>query len=189
MTSPSDKRELPQAELTDGHVLLRAWEVADAPALAALGQDPDIQRWTGVPDPYPLEMAAARAQRAEQLRLTGEAFLYAISDLQTSRLLGAIDLRFKSEDAGIAEVAYMLGAHARGRGVMTAAVRLLSSHAFDRLRVRRVELLHHPENHDSAAVAARAGFTLEGRLRSYRPNKLGVAEDRLIHSLLHSDSR
>lgn len=180
---------LQQDVLVDEHVRLRAWKVEDAPALVELCRDREILRWTGVPEPYTVDLAATRAQRAEQLRAAGEALLYAICDPRSGQLLGALDLRFHPSDAGIAEVAYMLGAHARGRGVMTAAVRLLCAHAFDKLGIRRVELLHHPENHASAGVARRAGFTFEGVLRSYRVKKDAVAEDRLIHSLLHDDPR
>ena len=123
------------------------------------------------------------------LRSTGSALLYAVCDAQGEQLLGAIDLLFRSSDPAIAEVAYMLGAHARGRGVMTAAVRLICDYAFAELGVRRVELLHHPDNLRSAAVAARADFNREGRLRSYRVKKAGVAEDRIMHALLASDQR
>jgi RimJ/RimL family protein N-acetyltransferase len=186
VAAPLTNQELPQAELADERVLLRPWHVTDAAALADLCRDPDILRWTGVPDDYTPDMAVSRAEKAQQLRLGGTALLYAVCDAQDRRLLGAIDLLFRASDPAIAEVAYMLGAHARGRGVMTAAVRLLCGHAFDQLGVRRVELLHHPDNRSSAAVAARAG---EARLRSYRVKKTGVAEDRLIHSLLGSDPR
>jgi len=187
MVAPPPPRALRQIALSDERLRLRAWEVADAPALAALCRDPEIVRWTTVPNPYTDEMAVSRAQRANQLREAGSALLYAICDAGSGRLLGAIDLRMHQEDAGIAEVAYMLGAHARGRGVMTAAVRLLCAHAFSRLGVRRVELLHHPDNHASAAVAVRAGFTREGWLRSYRVKGTGPAEDRVLHSLLADD--
>jgi RimJ/RimL family protein N-acetyltransferase len=70
---------------------------------------------------------------------------------------------------------------------MTAAVRVLCEHAFAELGVRRVELLHHPQNHASAAVALRARFKPEGLLRSHRVNKAGETEDRVIYSLLNTD--
>jgi RimJ/RimL family protein N-acetyltransferase len=124
---------------------------------------------------------------ADQLRFRGEALLYAIDDAASGQLLGAVDLLLNPRDPGIGEIAYMLGAHARGRGVMTAAVRLLCAHVFDNLGVRRVELLHHPDNHASAAVAVRAGFVREGVLRAYRVKKTHVAEARLIYSLLDTD--
>ena len=40
----------PEPPPTDGVVVLRPWRAADARALAAAWADPEIQRWTAVPD-------------------------------------------------------------------------------------------------------------------------------------------
>jgi RimJ/RimL family protein N-acetyltransferase len=43
---------------TVGAVALRPWRPADAPALAAAWADPDIARWTAVPEDRSVEAAA-----------------------------------------------------------------------------------------------------------------------------------
>lgn len=43
---------LPNPPLTDGEIVLRAWEPSDAPAVTAACQDPEIPRWTVVPHNY-----------------------------------------------------------------------------------------------------------------------------------------
>jgi len=93
-------------------------------ALTTLCRDETIVRWTNVPTGYTESMAKARIAEADTERQAGRALMLAVADAATDEALGACDLRI--HDAGHAEIAYMLGAHARGRGVMTRAVLLIS---------------------------------------------------------------
>ncbi len=52
----------------------------------------------------------------------------------------------------------------------------------------RIEIHVEPENMASRRVAERAGFTLEGVLRSYLVNK-GVRRDAVSYSLLRGELR
>jgi ribosomal-protein-serine acetyltransferase len=60
---------------------------------------------------------------------------------------------------------YWLAAPYEGRGLMTAAVDRLVSHAFGEWRLHRVELRAAPANTRSRAIAERLGFREEGLLR------------------------
>ena len=62
-------------------------------------------------------------------------------------------------------VGYWLAADRQGRGLMTRAVAALVDHAFDELRLHRVELRAAPANTPSRALAERLGFNEEGLLR------------------------
>lgn len=64
------------------------------------------------------------------------------------------------------EIGYWCRAGWQRRGLVTEAVRALTSFAFERLQARRVELRMNDTNERSWRVAQRAGFTLEGVLRS-----------------------
>lgn len=66
---------------------------------------------------------------------------------------------------GIAEIGVFLAAPARGRGIVTEAVRSMVEHAFDDLGMRRVEWRCSPANLPSRAIPQKLGFTLEGTLR------------------------
>jgi RimJ/RimL family protein N-acetyltransferase len=68
--------------------------------------------------------------------------------------------------ARTAELGYMVVRAARGRGVATAALRLLTEWAFDELGLLRTELLISVENSASKRVAKRCGYVREGVLRS-----------------------
>ena len=67
--------------------------------------------------------------------------------------------------SGIAEIGVFLAAPARGRGIVTEAVRSMVDHAFDDLGMRRVEWRCSPANLPSRAIPQKLGFTLEGTLR------------------------
>jgi RimJ/RimL family protein N-acetyltransferase len=171
--------------LSDDEVTLRPWRDRDATALTALCQNETIVLWTNVPAGYTERMARARIQQAEADRQAGRALILAVVDADTDELLGACDLRIAMNDSHHAEIAYMLDAAARGRGLMTRAVRLVSRWAIEELGMAQIEIFAHPKNLASIAVAERAGFTRESLLRGYRVKK-GRREDRVALSLTAS---
>ena len=91
-----------------------------------------------------------------------------------------------SRRRGACDIGYWLAREARGRGVMTRAVRLLSAWAFGELLVDRIEIIVDPRNASSRAVAERAGFRFEGVLRSYVVIK-DRRRDMAMYSLLRTD--
>ena len=72
--------------------------------------------------------------------------------------------------------------HARRRGVATTIARLLSQHAFS-LGIERVAAYVNVGNTASERVLERAGFTLEGVVRSM-PKPDGRRIDKTLFSLL-----
>lgn len=74
---------------------------------------------------------------------------------------------FRTFDAprGVCETGVWLGAGARGRGLVTTAVRHMIDWAFGVRGMARVEWICDPRNTASAAVAKRLGMTCEGVLR------------------------
>ncbi|MFJ6730226.1 GNAT family N-acetyltransferase [Streptomyces sp. NPDC091281] len=99
-------------------------------------------------------------------------------------LVGALSLTMRS--LGTAEIGFWTAKEHRGRGYTTEATLTAVRWAFTRLAVDRVEWRAEVGNTASRTVAAHAGFTLEGTLRSAINNK-GVRRDCWIGSLLPSD--
>jgi RimJ/RimL family protein N-acetyltransferase len=149
----------PDPPLTDGVVTLRAYAEADIPALVAICQDPEIPRWTLVPSPYGEADARAWFEHVAEGLATGTRITFAIADAgDAGALLGSVGLQAIDWDVRAADVGYMLGAHARGRGVATRALALTAAWAFGELDFERLELRTMKENAASRAVAERAGF-------------------------------
>jgi RimJ/RimL family protein N-acetyltransferase len=163
---------------SDGVVTLRPWERRDADTLVdALDGDPEIARWLDqVPQPY------RRSDALAYIGGLGES-AFAITDADTGEVLGSVGVRF-NETGDVGEIGYWVRASARGRGAMTRAVRLVSRWAF-RQGAARLQLRADVANLASRRVAEKAGFQLEGVLRSAHWNsRLGRRQDWAMYSLL-----
>ncbi len=87
-----------------------------------------------------------------------------------------------------AELGYWIDADTQGRGVVTRATRALTTAAFGRLGLNRVEIRAGTENLRSRAVPQRLGFVLEGVRRS--SEKVGDRFlDHAVYSMLAADWR
>lgn len=82
------------------------------------------------------------------------------------------------------EIGYWVRTSMEGQGYITEAVNGITQFAFQRLNAVRVEIMCDARNTRSAAVAARAGFTLEGRLRQDMRGTDGQLRDTLLYSKL-----
>ncbi|HEX6789237.1 MAG TPA: GNAT family N-acetyltransferase [Gaiellaceae bacterium] len=167
---------------SDGLVTLRAWRREDSEALVeCLDGDPEITIWLDqVPQPY------TRADALAYIGGIGES-TFAVTDAETGRILGSIGVRF-SETGDVGEIGYWLRSDARGRGVMTRALVLAARWALGAGGAARVQLRADVENVASRRVAEKAGFQLEGVLRSAHWNaRLGRRQDWAMYSLLPGD--
>jgi RimJ/RimL family protein N-acetyltransferase len=175
----------PDPPLAEGEVGLRPWREGDLGVIAALCRDPDVARFTRVPDPHPDADARAWMDGLPGRLAEGEAVRLAIV-AGGEEPVGSIGLRIDPFDRDIAEAGYTVGPAARGRGVATTALRLASRWALRDLGVARVQLPTHVENAASQRVAERAGFRREGVLRSWEELR-GRRIDLVMFSLVASD--
>jgi RimJ/RimL family protein N-acetyltransferase len=168
--------------LSDGVLTLRPWTEADAPELAAsIDGDEEITRWLDqIPQPYGVENALAYIRgTAGGERETR----FAVTEAGGGRVLGSIGATW-NESRDVAEIGYWLRADARGRGFTTAAVRLIAAWALA-AGASRLQLRAAVGNDASRRVAEKAGFRLEGVLRSsYWNPRLGRRVDWAMYSLL-----
>ncbi|MGW1781032.1 GNAT family N-acetyltransferase [Streptomyces sp. NPDC002143] len=150
---------------TGGGLVLRRWRAEDAPAVHAAFQDPLMHQWHIRAADSEEEVAGwiAEWQQAWEGERSAQ---WAVVDADTDVLLGRVALRGIQLGEGLAEVAYWTTAAARGRGVAPRATTALSRWAFDEIGFHRLELSHATANEASCRVAEKAGFTLEGTMRS-----------------------
>lgn len=146
-----------------------------------------MRRFTRIPEPPPPGFTDRWLEGYEQGSREGTREAFAIVDADDGSFLGfAAAVRIEPESQ-TAELGYMVAAPARGRGVASAALRELSEWAFRELGARRLELLIGVDNAGSRRVAERAGYVLEGTLRSLLV-KPGLRGDMEIWSRLPSDA-
>jgi RimJ/RimL family protein N-acetyltransferase len=178
--------EFPVEGISDGSVRIRLRADADTPAIVAACQDPEIPRWTRVPEPYDERSAAEWAAESMRQQDAGEGLHLVIADVESDRFLGSIGVHDINRVEGRCSIGYFLARDARGRGVMTRAVTMLSRWAFHNLPVERIEITIQPTNAPSRRVAERAGYEFEGVLRSHTAIK-GRRRDMAMYSLLRGD--
>ena len=177
--------EFPAAGITDADITLRLLAEADLPALVKAVQDPEIPRWTRVPSPYGEDEAREWLGTQARMRDGGEGLDLMIID-RSGALLGGIGIPRLDQEERSCELGYWLASAARGRGVMTRAVRLLVGWILENLPIDRIAILVAPENVPSRRVAERAGFTFEGILRSHTIIK-DTRRDMCSYSLVRGD--
>jgi RimJ/RimL family protein N-acetyltransferase len=165
--------KLPRKGLVDGDVTLRTWREDDAAAVFPLiSGHRDITYWTRIPWPYTWAHAQEHVRNSRAAWQVGSDAALVIADTASDRMLGSIGLHHinAARDPASAlypnEIGYWLAPSARGRGVTTRSVRLVTDWAFDTLKLPRLWLTVIAGNEASEAVALRAGFVLDHTRRA-----------------------
>ena len=157
--------ELPHPPPTDGTIALRRWRPGDAATVVAAGTDAAIAEMTTVPPRCDHAGALAWIGRQQQRLDEGTGYPFCIASAREDRPAGFIGLWLDSRLG--ANLGYWVAPGDRGHGLAARAVSLVSTWAFDRLRLARLEIWVEPANAASQRVAERAGYVHEGLLRSY----------------------
>ncbi|MDQ6935252.1 MAG: GNAT family N-acetyltransferase [Actinomycetota bacterium] len=189
----SDKRE-PRTiwydvpRIAGEQVVLRIHRDDDALRVLEACTDERTAYWLGeLPRPYTMQLARTFLSGRGEGMAQGTAVHWIVADPQTDLLLGTVSL-FDLETRHQAEVGYWTHPDARGRGVMTEAVRLAVRHAFTPvegggLALRRVTLISATDNAASRHVAEETGFIWAGTLRAMIKVRDGL-RDGAVYDLL-----
>ena len=154
--------------------------------VAEMLRDDDVLRYTRVPTPVPPGWERSWLEAYEDGRSDGTREAFAIVDADGAFL--GLGLAFAIDREGRQlELGYVVAPRARGRGVATRALELLTEWAFRELDPLRIELWISTSNEPSKRVAERAGYRLEGLHRSVH-FKQGIRDDFEVWSRLASDS-
>ena len=170
----------PDPPLTDGVVVVRERRRSDGALAVVACQDPEITRWTAVPSPYGEAQWNDFHERAADAEREGTELHLVVAD-PGDRYLGTVGLNSVDRARGYGEVGYLLAPWARGRGLMTRAVRLLTTWALDELDFRTLEILVHRDNAASRAVAARAGYRATAERRPAPRVAGATARDHVVY--------
>jgi RimJ/RimL family protein N-acetyltransferase len=180
----------PDPPLSDGIVSLRPWTLEDVPAIAAACDDVEIARWIHqLPTPYRESDARDYVVSTEAAWNDGLGAFFAVVDCGSGDPVGSIGLHVLDRELANVEVGYWTAAAARGRGVTTRALKLLSGWALREAGAERVQLRADVLNTASLRVAEKAGFTREGTLRASGFNaREGRRVDCAVFSLVPADA-
>ncbi|WP_265568109.1 GNAT family N-acetyltransferase [Streptomyces hygroscopicus] len=177
--------EQPVFQLASG-VRLRPWESQYAQVLVDSSRDPGIQHWNR-PGLLSIDDAQARIARWRRRWEAEEAAVWAIQRVDDDHPVGLIGLGDMDFKGGSAEFLYWLLPAARGSGAMVDATIRVSRWALDVLGLHRLRITHSVANTASCRVATRAGFALEGTMRSALLHADGWHDEHL-HARIQGDA-
>jgi RimJ/RimL family protein N-acetyltransferase len=153
--------------------------------VAAMFEDEDVRRYTRIPVPVPPGFEREWLEFYEDGRREGTREAFAVVDGKGEFLGLALAFGIDREGRQL-ELGYVVSPHARGRGVATRSLELLTEWAFGELDALRIELWISASNEPSKRVAERAGYRYEGTLRSFH-FKQGIRDDFEVWSRLADD--
>ena len=151
----------------------------------ALIEDSEVLHFTRIPEPPPAGFVRGWLRSYETGRRDGTREGFAATD-GAGRFLGLALAPSIDRDAGEIELGYIVAREVRGRGAGTAILRVLTRWAFDDIQAQRAYLIIDVDNHASRRVAERAGYRLEGVMRSIHV-KQGRRADAQLWSRLPTD--
>lgn len=169
--------------------------MTDAPALARLCNDIDVVRWTSSqPFPYELRHAEDFIGKREQEYQGRKATVFgaflktadASGNPAEGPLIGGVGLHNRVEEQERAELGYLVGREAWGRGFATEIAGVMVRFGFEQQGLTRIHAGVFHGNNASARVLEKLGFQREGVQRRHI-NRLGTWHDLILYGLLRED--
>ena len=178
---PTMRLSVPAEGIRGGDVILRFPRLEDVDAILPAFTDPELREAGNLPA-FDRDALVASMHDLPTLAERGRLMALAAVDARSGEVVGGATLHHLDAERKIVEIGYFVLPHARRRGYATTIARLLAEHAFS-LGMERVAAYVNVGNAASDGVAARAGFTREGIVRSM-PKPDGRRVDKTLYSLL-----
>jgi RimJ/RimL family protein N-acetyltransferase len=174
---------LQPTEMHGTAVKLRAFRTFDVDRIVEACSDPGTAYWlVSMPRPYERHNALAYLDSIGELAARRAGVAWCIADPSDDRCLGSISLDGLNGYAKRGEIGYWAHPDARGRGVVTEAVRLVTRHARNSGLARSLMIRCARGNLASRRVAERAGYTKIGVQPTSEPLGDGQLADLVLYS-------
>jgi [ribosomal protein S5]-alanine N-acetyltransferase len=162
---------------------IRPWTNRDADTLVKYANNPNVavNLRDAFPNPYTRQSAKAFLKMVD----SQEPVTFFAIDVGDEAVGGIGVSPGRDVHRLTAELGYWLGEPFWGRGIMTESVLKFCDYAFDRYSLMRIFAEPYAENQGSCRVLEKAGFELEGRLKS-SVIKNGRIMDQFMYSKIRS---
>jgi RimJ/RimL family protein N-acetyltransferase len=171
-------------------IRLRKWRHTDADRVVQACSDERARYWlAGLPSPYTLDDAHSHIAASSAEANEGKALSWCVADADSDVCVGSVAVMDLLDRGTSGEIGYWAHPDARGRGVISEAVRLAVRHAFipredGGLGRRRLRLSAAEGNAASQHIARATGFVEVGRDRQAEPLGDGTFVDLVRFDLL-----
>lgn len=164
---------------------VRSFRQDDARAIAHYANNRHI--WLNLRDrfPHPYTIDDARRFLGGVIGQSPETVFAIEIDGEAAGAIGLI--LHEDVERCSAELGYWLGEPFWGRGVMTEAVKAVTTHAFGAFSLTRVYAVPFASNLRSARVLEKAGYVLEARMRRSAV-KDDVVTDQLLYAIVREEN-
>lgn len=166
-------------------VRMRSIEQVDIAPIQRLAAAKAIAKSTYVPHPYPPGAAAEFVQNAREQWRADEAYVFAIIERASEDFAGCMGIH-PLPPHNRAEVGYWIGLPYWGRGLATAALRLIIRFGFEELKLNRIAAGRFSHNPASGRVMQKANMRYEGLLRGALFHQ-GTYKDEIRYAILRAD--
>lgn len=167
------------------HIFLALPEMQDAQAILHYTRSTALMKFMAWRRPKNLlevkKNIRNRWQKAQQ-KITFETCVYFYDNTFVGSV-GIVRFDYTSETA---ELGYWIGEKFWKKGIGTEAISVLIDYAFNTLKAHRLVIKCNPLNMPSRKLAEKAGFTLDGILRSHAKIN-GQYTDKCFYSLLKNE--
>lgn len=179
---------LPPETFDLARIRLRRPTLADAAALSAAGNDPEVARFASWPMGTPIDSTRQRLRQRAEDWVSGAEYYWVITLVDDDRAIGAIACRVEQRAA---EFGFLLERRHWGNGYATDAARAVVEWLLSLPSVRRVWATCDTDNVASARVLEKAGLSREAVLPRaiVRPNISDQLRDAFVYSRLRYPCR
>ncbi len=182
----AEKINTKQHPLTTGRLLLRGITKADSDDLFPMYSDmKTLEYWGQDPVQSPAEAWKAIEENMKWVE-SGSAILWGIALKESNQLMGTCTIFKINQQNQNGEIGYILNRDHWGKGLMTEAISCVLEHAFNDMKLHRLEADTDPKNFASLALLEKLGFQREGYFRE-RWFVHGKWHDSVMLGLLRSE--
>jgi ribosomal-protein-alanine N-acetyltransferase len=139
---------------------LRNQRLSDAKRFYEILTNPNFKFFN---KPKSLEAEKEHIRKGKEKRKENICHDYAI--IYNQKLVGGCGIKINQQRKFIGEIGYFLDEAYWGKGITTKAVKLLEKIGFEKLKLKRIEILMDPRNIASERVAIKAGYKKEGTMK------------------------
>jgi ribosomal-protein-alanine N-acetyltransferase len=175
-------------KLTTDRLLLRPLEAGDFRAVHAYASDPEVVRFMDW-GPNTLDDTTAFLERMITSVNASPRTQYPLAiEPAGEPLAGVVELQIDSAEHRRADIGYVLGRAAWGKGYASEAAAAMLRFGFGELGLHKISATCDPDNLGSARVLEKIGMRREGVLRDHFLIR-GQWRDRLLWAALRTDQR
>lgn len=147
--------------MSESKIRLRYQKISDAKDFFRILNNPNFKYLTVCPKSIKEEKEFLRKNK-EKIK---NNFEHNYSILYNEEFVGGCGLKIDQHRKYIAEIGYFIDEKYWWKGIATASVKILENIAFEKLGIKRIQILIHLKNWASEKVAIKCGYEKEGVMK------------------------